>query len=613
MSWIDSIWTMVIAASLTMSAVYGFAWSRRRDAVAHLSFALMAIVTAGMAAAELAMMKAQSPVDFEFVLRWFQVLIWLGILAVAGFVQFYLKTGRAWLGLVVCILRTLTLVPNFVGAANLNYREILRLEQVYFLGEPVALAVGPLNPWMLLGQLSLVLAIAYIVDASVAAWRQGERRRALVVGGGLTVFVSVGTLEGVLVFWHFVEIPIAASPFFLIVLTAMGFELRRDLVSAARLAHELEVKDAQLRLSEERLSLAAEAVDAGLWSIDAASGRLWATDKALELFHLDATRDPNLDDVLARIHASDRVEVRGEIARALVTGEKARAEYRVLMPDGSQRWLVSWGRLCSGEDGVTGTLTGVTLDQTARRTMEDETRRQRIELAHLARAATLSELSGALAHELNQPLASILANAEAGQFLLAQDSPNLGEIKAILDDIAAEDQRAAEVIRRLRALLRRGEPEPQILDCNALVQGVLTLLRGDLADRGVTVNLDLRPEMPRVHADRVLLEQVLLNLITNACDAMAATPPTERRLSISTDSTPDGVRFTLADTGQGLPTEEAADIFDAFVTTKPQGLGMGLAIARSVTTAHRGRLWAEPNPGGGACFHLILPTAADAS
>jgi PAS domain S-box-containing protein len=608
MSWVDILWSMVMAANLTLAAVYGFAWSRRQDAGGHLSFALMAVVAAGLAAAELAMMRAQSPADHAFALRWFQVLVWIGILAVAGFVRFYLRTGRTWLGVAACVLRTLTLVPNFVGAANLNYLEVSRLEQIPFLGEPVAVAIGTPNPWMLLGQVSLVLLVAYVIDASLAAWRHGERRRALVVGGGLACFLAIAVGEAILVFWHLAEMPMATGPVFLVVVAAMGYELRRDLIDAARLTHALEVKDAQLRQSEERLSLAAEAVDAGLWSIDAASGRVWATDKGRELFQLDPQGELHLDHVLARIHPSDRAQVRRQIAQGLQTGEKVRADYRIAGPDGSQRWLVSWGRAYPGRDGEAQTLTGITLDLTERKAMEDETRRQRIELAHLARAATLSELSGALAHELNQPLACILSNAEAGQSLLAQEAPDLTELKGILDDIAGEDRRAADVIRRLRALLRRGEPEPQVLDCNALVEGVLTLLRGDLADRGVTIDLHLSPEVPAVYADRVLLEQVLLNLIANACDAMAATPPLGRRLTIATDPDGEGARITLTDTGPGLPAD-AGDIFDPFVTTKPQGLGMGLAIARSVAKVHQGRLWAEPNPASGACFHLTLPGA----
>jgi C4-dicarboxylate-specific signal transduction histidine kinase len=266
----------------------------------------------------------------------------------------------------------------------------------------------------------------------------------------------------------------------------------------------------------------------------------------------------------------------------------------------------------------------VTLDLSARKALEDENRRQRIELAHLARAATLSELSGALAHELNQPLTSILSNAEAGLCLLARATPEgaalgpelgpelVAELGAILRDIAAEDQRAAEVIRRLRALLHRGEPEPQRLACNDVVQGVLSLLRGDLADRGLSVELHLHPALPAVQADRVLLEQVILNLIANACDALTATPPAERRLTIATDVDADGVLLSVCDNGQGLPTG-AGDILAPFVTTKPEVIGMGLAIARSVASAHHGRLWAEPGPAGGACLHLHLPAAPEPS
>lgn len=257
-------------------------------------------------------------------------------------------------------------------------------------------------------------------------------------------------------------------------------------------------------------------------------------------------------------------------------------------------------------------LTGVTIDITDRKRVEEETARQRIELEHLSRAASLSEMSGALAHEINQPLAIIMSNAEAAQRLLRHPQPDLDEVRAILDDIVAADERAGQVIKRLRGLLKRGPANAQPLSLNELVRAVLQLLRGDLITRGVSVELALAERLPEVHADPIPIEQVLINIVGNACDAMAANDPGDRTLRIVTSVEANMVHARIVDVGSGLPAPPDR-VFAPFYTTKPQGLGLGLAISRSIITAHGGDLWAQANDVRGATFHIRLPSAAEAA
>lgn len=245
-------------------------------------------------------------------------------------------------------------------------------------------------------------------------------------------------------------------------------------------------------------------------------------------------------------------------------------------------------------------------DITRRRELEAEAVQHRAELAHLSRVASLSELSGSLAHELNQPLAIILSNAQAAQRLLVREPPELAEVRDILKDIVSEDRRAGNVITRLRAMLKRGEPNRQALVLNDLILEALQLMRSDLIRRSVRLNLELGENLPMISGDRVPLEQVLLNLVTNACDAMAANPPGERSLTIASRLDGKTVRVSVSDTGSGLPADSGR-IFEPFYTTKLHGLGMGLSICRTIVAAHGGRLWAEPNPGRGAVFHVALP------
>jgi PAS domain S-box-containing protein len=246
-------------------------------------------------------------------------------------------------------------------------------------------------------------------------------------------------------------------------------------------------------------------------------------------------------------------------------------------------------------------------DVTARKRAESAAEEQRRELAHLSRVASLGELSGALAHELNQPLAAILANTRAAQRLVRHGGPELTELREILEDIALDDQRAGEVITRLRSLLKKEEARPSEVSLNELVAEVRALLHSDLIRRRVSVQTELAPSLPAVVGDRVELQQVLLNLIANACDAMAGKPADQRVVTISTSlNTEDRVQLSVRDQGEGIAPERLDQIFDAFYSTKDHGLGLGLAICRSIVTAHGGRLWAVNNAAVGATFHLVL-------
>ncbi|MDF3053359.1 MAG: hypothetical protein K0S19_1464 [Geminicoccaceae bacterium] len=237
---------------------------------------------------------------------------------------------------------------------------------------------------------------------------------------------------------------------------------------------------------------------------------------------------------------------------------------------------------------------------------------QQRELAHLSRVAALGELSGTLAHELNQPLAAILANARAAERILSTAVPNIPELREILKDIAFDDRRAGEVISRLRGLLKKGDPQLRPVRLDDIVQEVTTLLHSELIERRVSVEAHLSPCMPLVLGDRVQLQQVLLNMMMNACDAMADQPAPTRKMIIATTLTAEGqVQLSVKDNGVGVPPSRLEQIFDPFVTTKDHGLGLGLAICRSIVTAHGGRLWAMNNPGRGASLLMALDPIED--
>ena len=253
------------------------------------------------------------------------------------------------------------------------------------------------------------------------------------------------------------------------------------------------------------------------------------------------------------------------------------------------------------------------LDVTARKQAELEGEHLRRGLTHMARVTAIGQLTASLAHEVNQPLTAIVTNARAGQRVLATDAASLAEVRDILADIAADANRASEVIRRTRRFLRNSDFEPVPLDLADVVREVVVLAGRDTIVRRATVALEIDPDLPLVEGDRVQLQQVLLNLIMNGLEAMEETAPEDRRLVIRAGrgSGPE-VLVAVRDAGAGIPREQLDQVFTPFVTSKAGGLGMGLAITRSIVEAHGGKIWVENNPGRGATFWFTLRARAEA-
>jgi PAS domain S-box-containing protein len=316
----------------------------------------------------------------------------------------------------------------------------------------------------------------------------------------------------------------------------------------------------------------------------------------------------NLERLFAAVHAEDRDALRRSLQQAASDGGQIEREYRVIRPDGEMRWISLHANAARDPEDGRVHVQGVSIDVTPRKLADIEARRRQAEIAHLSRVTMLGELSGAVAHELNQPLTAILSNAQAALRLLDQEDRPLGEVREILSDIVQEDRRAGEVIRRLRVLLKKGEVQLDPVELRSVVDDVLKLLRSDLLSQGVIVTTELADRLPRVLGDEVQIEQVLVNLVANACDAMAAKDSGARCVRLSADLEDSGaVRVSVADTGCGLPAEDLERVFEPFVTTKTQGMGLGLTVCRTIVGAHGGRLWAVNNEGGGATFHFTLP------
>ena len=284
------------------------------------------------------------------------------------------------------------------------------------------------------------------------------------------------------------------------------------------------------------------------------------------------------------------------------------SEFRVILADGSMRWISARGRSPIPVVGTPARILGIAIDITRQKQVGEEAQVQREELAHLSRVATVSALSGSLAHELSQPLASILFNAQAGELGMAKDPPDLTDVRAIFADIISAESRAGEIIERLRTMLRRGEVELQPVNVHESIEELLRITRSDLIVRGVSVANLSSSELPPAMTDRVQLQQVLLNLIRNACEAMESNSPGDRLLTLTTFIEKNELRIGVLDCGVGL-TDDVEGLFQPFHSTKKGGLGMGLSICRTLVTSHGGKLWAERREGRGAAFYVSLPLA----
>lgn len=295
--------------------------------------------------------------------------------------------------------------------------------------------------------------------------------------------------------------------------------------------------------------------------------------------------------------------------RALTKGETSSNELIDIETFDGQRKIIlnSAAPIRNAEGQIAGAVI-VNEDVTELKTNEEKLRQTEAELAHVARLTMAGELTASIAHEVNQPLAAVVTNANAVSRWLAAEPPNLEEAREAVKRIARDGNRASEVIKRMRALVKKGEPARKPLDFNELVEETVSLAKPELTRKKVSLKTELAPGLPLVPADRVQMQQVLLNLVVNAVDSLSAVTGRQRILCIRTEHPEsDGVCVAVQDTGMGIKPEDLGRLFEPFYTTKPNGLGMGLAVSRSIVEAHGGRLWAAPNHGHGATFQFTLP------
>jgi PAS domain S-box-containing protein len=381
-----------------------------------------------------------------------------------------------------------------------------------------------------------------------------------------------------------------------------------DITEQEQLTRELELRQAHLT-EAQRLT------HTGSWVWRVADRKaVHLSEEWYLIYGFDpAEGAPGWEKRLERVHPEDRLKWKDTIERAIVEKADYDLEYRILIPNGKVKWIHVVGHPVLSDAGDLEQFVGSSTDITERKSAEQEREKLRqleADLAHINRVSTLGEMAASLAHEIKQPIAAAITSANSCLEWLAHEPPNLDRARAAAARIDKYGNRAAEIIDRIRSFYRKSPSKRELVNVNGIVQEMLTLLNGEATRHSVAMHTELAAELPTIIADRVQLQQVFMNLMLNAIEAMK---DSGGELTVKSQLQDGQLQFSVSDTGVGLPTEKMDEIFSAFFTTKSQGSGMGLAISRSIVESHGGRLWAASNDGRGATFHFTLPIQVPAS
>ncbi len=385
--------------------------------------------------------------------------------------------------------------------------------------------------------------------------------------------------------------------------------VQRALREARERAERKKAEEA-FRRSEMYLAEAQRLSHTGSFGWDPASGKIYWSNETYRIFECEPTIEPTVQMAFDRTHPDDRMRLRETLDRASIDRSEFIVEHRLLMADGSVKYVRVVAHPSTGEDPERFIFVGAVMDITERNRAEEALRTAQAEVVRVSRLTTMGELVASIAHEINQPLAGVTANGNACLRWLNRDVPDLDAARDAVARIVRDAHRAGEVIQGVRALTKKSGPQLTPLDINGAIREVLALTRSDLQQHGVVLQTDLSADARPVFGDRVQLQQVLLNLIMNGLEAMRAVTERPKTLAITSEPVePSGVLVAVEDTGTGLDPATADRIFDPFFTTRPSGMGMGLSICRSIIDAHGGRLWASPRVPCGTSFRFTVPTA----
>ncbi len=726
MSWTTVIWLCSAGVCIVLAVVYLLVWLQDRKAWENLAFSVWTSAVAISLAFELAMMHSPTRENYAKLLGMTPLPFAVMAIAYFAFVRLYLQAGRRWLMWSVFGILALELLVKVTLLPIFPFAKIADLQHIPLWGDTLVAPVAVKSPWSWITGLVVMLELAFVGNAAVEAWREGRKRPVKILAVAVCCSTVFSVAITILVMRAELPPPVIVTLPAMFTILVMAYGLSFDLLQKRQLSRNL-------RETEERMSLAADAADLGMWQWDIVRDRIWATKPSFERAGINESEHVDFNRFLQLVHPDDREPTQQAVHHALSGGGDFEAEYRIVTPDGTARWIAARGSVERGSNGKPLRLQGVSIDITNRKQAEEALRESerrlkeaqriahigsweldlltntlnwsdescrifeidwehfgasyeafldaihpddrnmvdnaytqslkngqpygithrllmpdgrikyvheqcetfyspdgkplrslgtvqditelknaqeermalRLELAHLNRVMTMNELSAVLAHEINQPLGAIMNNATAAQILTSKLTKGNEEAREILEDIIKDTNRAAQIVRKIRGTVKKGEVSYESLYMDDLVKEVLQVYQSLFRRDKISVRLDIRPDLAPIRGDHVRLQQVLMNLISNAVEAMKESPSKDLTIR-STMQSPDTITVSVSDSGLGIDDRIRAKIFQPFSTTKKDGLGMGLRICQSIVEEHGGRIWVENNLDGGTTFSFSL-------
>jgi len=594
---------MNAGACLTLAAFYGAVWSKQRANRVYLLFSCSAVAAAVISAFELWMLNAPTVEQYELLMRWIHVPVWVLTLSFVAFVRLYLRAGRAWLAWSIYALRTLVLILNFIFPVSINFKWITDIRHFSWGGQIVSVPVGIPNPWGLLSQISLLLLLIFCIDATITAWPRGDRRRTMLIGGSM-IFGAILAWHVPLVIWGIIDVPFFLGFTYTAIVAAMAYELSSDMARAARLTRELEI-------SEKRFNLAADSANLGMWEWDLEKDEIWVTPTRRAELGFPPSGRITFEDLISHWHPDDRDKIREAVTDAVQNGKDYQADFRVVRADGSVHWVCARGRVQVDAHGRPKRLTGISLDITGRKEAELLAQQQRGELEKLRqqktallerevaeRARLEREVIESCAREqrriaydlhdgVGQQLVSIALSAKLLEEQLRPSRP------AGADKASAIVRLANEAAKQARLTARSLEGADGVGDLKAALESLAVNISQNCHVRSmVKANGASLPVSAPVAAQ---LYRIAQEAVRNAVEHGAA-----REVLIKLTFGHRAMVLTIQDDGEGF-------------NTRANGHGMGLRIMRYRAQCIGGSCEVHAGPTKGTTVYCRVPLEAQSS